>query len=136
MTTPRTTLADQIKADYEESKGYKVYPYPYFPSEVRKPVISVWRTDLNPNGDSPNYLIHPLEVQIYGGKTVGEAVEAELDTVLDDVMLSLQRVEGLTFDGATRTVFGTEDTGQFQGWSIKCHGDSKNVYKSQILTEG
>lgn len=135
MSTPRQILADQIIEDHT-LKGYKVYPYPYFPSEVRKPVIAVWRTDLSPNAESPNFLVHPLLVQIYGGKTVGEAVEDELEAALDDVMLSLQRVEGITFDGAERTVFGTEETGQFQGWAIKCHGDSKNVYKSQVLSEG
>lgn len=135
MSTPRQTVADQIITDHT-LKGYKVYPYPYFPSEVRKPVIAVWRTDLGPHPSTPNALRHSVLIQAYLGKTVGEAVEDTGDDVLDDIMLSLQRVEGISFDTAERTVFGTEETGQFQGWTIKCHGDSTNVYKSQVLTEG
>lgn len=135
MTTPRQTIADQLIEDHT-LKGYRVYPYPYLPSEVRKPVISVYRTAVDPSPDSPNKLRHPVSIDAFMGQSVGEAVEDAGDTLLDDIMLSLQRVPGLTFVSATRTVFGTEETGEFQGWSVKVYGDSANVYKSQVLTEG
>lgn len=129
MTTPRTQLAEQLTADHPD---HKIYAFPYAPSEVRGPVIAVWRTDLSPSPNGPNLLRHSLTINAYGRKSLEEGAEAELDNLLDDVMLSLQRVPGVTFDGASRTVFAEV----FQGWEIKCYAESKNVYKSQILTEG
>jgi hypothetical protein len=129
MTTPRTQLAAQFIADHP---AHKVYAFPYAPTEVRANVIAVWRTDLGPHPEAAGKLRHSLVINAYAGASIEEAAEAELDDLLDDVMLSLQRIEGVTFGSAERAVFD----GKFQGWTVKCHADSSNVYKSTILTEG
>ncbi len=129
MSTPRTILAEQFTTDHP---AHKVYAYPYAPTEVRANVIAVWRADLGPHPASPGKLRHSLIINAYGKATLEERAEAELDDLLDDVMFSLQRIDGVTFDSAERTTFNDA----FQGWSIKCHADSANVYKSTILSEG
>jgi hypothetical protein len=127
MATPRQTIADQLTADYP---GHKVYAYPYAPTEVRANVIAVWRTDLAPHPASPNKLRHSLTIAAYGKATLEERAEAELDDLLDDIMLSLQRL-GVEFTSAERTVFAES----FQGWTVKCAFDSENVYRQTIITE-
>lgn len=132
MSTPRTTLAEAFRTDTE----YTVHAFPYFPSEVRAPVISVWRTDVDPHPANPNALRHSIQINIFLGVSLEERVEAAADDALDAVMLSLQRLAVVGGITAKRTVFGDEQSGTFQGWLITCHADSANVYKSQILTEG
>jgi hypothetical protein len=129
MTTPRTLLAEQFTTDHP---AHKVYAYPYAPKEIRANVIAVWRTDVGPHPTAAGLLRHSLVINAYAGATIEERAEAELDDLLDDVLLSLQRVDGVTFDTAERSVFAES----FQGWTVKCHCDSPNVYKSQVLTEG
>lgn len=128
MTTPRQTVAAQLTTDHP---AHKVYAFPYAPKEIRENVICVWRTDMGPHPASPNLLRHNLTIHAYGKATLEERAEAELDDLLDDVMLSLQRT-GVTVTGAERTVFADA----FQGWTIKADFDSPNVYKQTILTEG
>jgi hypothetical protein len=128
MATPRQILADQFTADHS---GHKVYAYPYAPAEVRANVIAVWRTDVNPHPASPKLLRHALTINAYGAATLEEKAEAELDDLLDDIMLSLQRIEGVTFVSAERTVYAEN----FQGWTIKATADSPNVYTATVLTE-
>lgn len=128
MSTPRETLAAQLRTDHPD---YRVFDYPYAPSEVRSPVIAVWRTDVNPHPQSPSMLRHDLTVQAYIGPTVGEKAEATLDDLLDAVLLSLQRLPAVTWTKSERTIF--QDT--FQGWTVTCYADSPNVYKQLILEE-
>jgi hypothetical protein len=127
MATPRQTVADQLTADNE---GLKVYAFPYAPKEVRSPVVAVWRTDLGPHPTTPNKLRHALTLNCYGAATLEEAAEAELDDLLDAVLLSLQRL-GVEFVSAEHTVYADA----FQGWTIKCNFDSENVYKQTITAE-
>ena len=127
MSTPRQTVADQLAADHA---GHKVYAYPYAPTEVRANVIAVWRTDLAPHPTTPNLLRHSLTIQAYAGASVEERAEAALDDLLDDIMLSLQRL-GVEFTSAERAVFAES----FQGWTVKCAFDSENVYRQTVLTE-
>lgn len=133
MATPRTIVAEQIQAD---NTGYKVYAFPYFPAEVREPVVSVWRTDVAASPDSPNLIRHSLQVQVYAGATLEEKAEAELDELLDAVLLSLQRLPSIGGVTSERVVFGDESRGQFTGWKILCFADSANVYKQTVLSEG
>ena len=134
MATPRQTVADQLRADNET---FKVYAFPYFPAQVgERNVIAVWRTDIAPSPDSPNLLRHSLQLQAMVGPALEEKAEAAGDDLLDAVLLSLQRVPGVGGVSAERTVFGDEERGTFQGWLIKCHADSPNVYKSTVLSEG
>jgi len=72
-----------------------------------------------------------MVINAYGKATLEERAEAELDDLLDDILFSLQRIDGVTFDSAERTVFADS----FQGWTIKCHADSKNVYTTTVRSE-
>jgi len=129
MATPRQLIADQLRTDQPD---YKVHAFPYLPSEVgTDPVVSVWRTDLAPSPDTPNLLRHSLELQAIVGPALEERAEAAGDDVLDEVMLSLQRVPGVAGVTAQRTTFAEK----FQGWLVKFHVESENVYKSQVRTE-
>ena len=134
MATPRQTVADQLRAD---NPGFKVYAFPYFPAQVgADPVISVWRTDVGTSPDSPNLLRHALQLQAMVGPTLEEKAEAAGDDLLDAVLLSLQRLDSVAGITAERTVFGDEERGTFQGWLVKFHAESANVYKQTVLTEG
>ena len=126
MATPRQTIADQLIEDYPTK--YAVYPFMYSPTtDIRQPAIAVYRTEVA----LADKLTHSLAIDAYGKKSTGEGVEDELDDVLDDIMLSLQRLE-LVYDiTAKRSVF--KDS--FQGWAITCTVSSGNVYKSAVLDE-
>jgi hypothetical protein len=132
MTTPRTLLKAQIVEDHGDK--YVVHAFPYFPSQVTKPVIAVYRTGINPHPDTINKLRHPLKVDVFLGSTLEEKVEAAADDAIDDVLLSLLRF-GLTANGATRTIFGDKERGEFQGWEITADFDSENVYQATIRSE-
>ena len=133
MATPRTILAEALRAD---NAGFKVYAFPYFPAQVGDdPVVSLWRTDLAPSPDSPNLLRHSLQIQAMVGPALEERAEAAGDDLLDAVLLSLQRLGTVAGITAERTTFGNDERGTFQGWLIKCHSDSENVYKSTVLAE-
>jgi hypothetical protein len=88
---------------------------------------------MQPHKDSSTALTHKLLINAYGARTAGSEAEAELDTLLDAVMFSLQRVGALEVTGATRESFRD---GTIAGWQITAEGHSKNVYKSTILTGG
>jgi hypothetical protein len=124
----RVVVANQIKADNE---GMDVKPYGYVPANVKgAAVVSVWRTDLTPATTSLN-LVHDLTVNVYGSKTAGEAVEEEMDGLLDLVMKSLQRLTSFTFRSASRTVW----TGNVSGWQITGQMESPNIYSSAVRAE-
>ena len=126
MATPRQTIADQLITDH--TLKYSIYPWMYAPTtDIRKPAIAVYRTEVA-LGDK---LSHAVTIDAYGGKREGEAVEDELDDLLDDIMLSLQRLERVYDIKATRSVF--KDA--FHGWSITCAVSSENVYKTAVLNE-
>ena len=132
MSTPRQIIADQLLEDYTLTKEYAVYPWMYSPtSDLRKPAIAVYRTEVADHPTAPNQLRHSVAIDAYGKKSMGEGVEDELDDLLDDIMLSLQRIEGVYDITAKRSVF--KDS--FQGWAITCSADSANVYKSTVLNE-
>ena len=131
MATPRQTIADQLLEDYTLTKEYAVYPWMYSPtSDLRKPAIAVYRTEVTDHPTAPNQLRHSMAIDAYGKKSMGEGVEDELDDLLDDIMLSLQRL-GVEFTSAERAVFAES----FQGWTVKCAFDSENVYRQTVLTE-
>lgn len=126
MATPRETIAAQFRTDHT---GWDVYDFPYEPSELRKPTAVVYRSTLAPVA---NGLDHELTCQLYGLKSLGAASEAELDTLLDGVMLSLQRLDLVRVKSATRKTFGDV----FQGWELELGWTSSDIYKTQIMNEG
>jgi hypothetical protein len=129
MTTAREMVAAQIRQDHS---SWDVRAYPYVPTNVttKKPVVAVWRTDLSPGSNSTK-LRHPVTVNLYGSKTAGDAVEEELDGLLDEVMLSLQRLDHFTWETAARTTW--KDT--ISGWQITGYMEPNNTYASIVRAE-
>ncbi len=129
MSTPRQTLAEQITAD---NPAWTVLPYPSVPAQVArgKAVCSVWRGEVNPTTPRAG-LTHAVTVNVYCSAT-GKSAEDELDDFLDAVMLSIERVPGFKFEGATRQTFANDTVA---GWQIQLTATSENVYRTEILKE-
>lgn len=130
MATPRQTVAAQIQQDNPE---WKVFDYPFTPSNVQvgKPVVSVWRSGLDP-GANTHHLSHSVQIFAYGARAVSSKAEDEMDDLLDGVLLSIERLGGWRFTTAKRGLF-FDDT--LAGWLIEATAESTNVYKQTILRE-
>ena len=129
-TTPRQQIAAQIKAD---NPTWIVLDYPFTPATVnaRKPVVTVFRSDLSPGG-AVTSLKHEMQINIFGSATAPDKAEAPLDNYLDAVMLSLERFAGFKFDKATRMTYRDET---FTGWQITGSATSANVYRQAVQVE-
>lgn len=126
--TARGLVAAQIRTDWPK---WDVRAYGYVPGNVApsKPVVSVWRTDLAPGPNSLT-LRHDLTINLYGSRTAGEEAEEELDGLLDDLLVSLQRFPHITWTAAARTVWG-----KLSGWQITGYVESTNLYSSEVRAE-
>lgn len=122
MPTPRESIAAQLRTDLTT---WDVVEWPWEPAEIRKPTAVVYRTEMSPVTGG---LQHDLEMQVYGLKSIGPESEAELDTLLDAVMLSLQRLAGVAVKSAKRKTFGAA----FQGWELDLTWTSSDIYKAQV----
>lgn len=130
MATPRQTLAAKLA---EDNPSCKVLPYPFTPSNVEagKPVISVWRGELNP-GTARFTLTHSLQINAYGSRTKGAEAEDEMDDLLDGVLLTVARLEGWKFTNCKRATF---NEGALSGWEITLTAESANVYRETVQKE-
>lgn len=129
MSTPRQTIAAQLAAD---NAGWDVYPWAYAPAtDIRRHAVAVYRTDVDPHPQAPGKIRHSVTIDAYGMTKLGERSEDELDTLLDGILLSLQRIEGVTFLKAERNTFKES----FQGWTVTCSADSENVYQTTVRNE-
>lgn len=128
--TPRQQLAEQFRADHP---AWLVSDFPDVPKQIAKgrPVVSVWRSELVPASNRTN-LAHEITINGYGAKTVGAGAEDELDDLLDDLLLSLERFPGFILTRAARQSFANDS---IAGWQITGTVLSANVYRSTILTE-
>ena len=126
--TARGLVAAQIRQD---QPTWDVRAYGYIPGNVspRRPVVAVWRTDMAPSATSLT-LRHALTINLYGSKTAGEEVEEEMDGLLDELMLSLQRLQPFTWEAAARTVWG-----QLSGWQITGYMEPNNPYPALVRAE-
>lgn len=123
MPTPRESIAAQLRTDYST---WDVYDYPFTPGEVTKPAVAVvYRTTVKRTG---TFLTHELTLQVYGRGTLGAKTETDLDSRLDDVMLSLQKLAGVDVLKAERKQFGDS----FQGWELDLSWVSSDIYKASI----
>ena len=128
--TPRQQLAEQFRTDHP---GWLVSDFPDVPKQVVKgrPVVSVWRSELVPASNRTN-LTHEITINGYGAKTVGAGAEDELDDLLDDLLLSLERFPGFILTRASRQSFAKDS---IAGWQITGSVLSPNVYRSTIQSE-
>lgn len=128
MSAPaRVQLAAQIATDHP---AWVVQPFPYVPKQVRKgtPVVSVWRTDLERQGLE---LVHRVTVNLYCSKTKDAEAEAEAEDLLDELLLSIQRLGLASWSKAERTVFDKV----LSGWQITGQLRSNDIYKAAVIQE-
>lgn len=123
----RVQLAGQIVSDHP---AWVVQPCPWVPKQVAqgKPAVSVWRTDLERQGLA---LVHRLTVNLYCARTADAAAEAEAEDLLDELLLSIQRLDAATWTKAERMVFDKV----LSGWQITAELRSADIYRQTILTE-
>ena len=130
-STPREFLAEHLAADHP---GWDVRAYPSKPARLGKGevMISVWRSDIRP---SPTVLglEHELTLHVYGPKaTYSAAAEAELDDLIDEVLLSIERFKGAHFNSAARRNFEDDS---FTGFEVNVTMISGNHYRAKINEE-
>jgi hypothetical protein len=128
--TPRQQVAAALAAALP---GWLVDDYPNVPKQVAKgrPCLSVWRSHVGP-GPARTHLAHELTINLYAARTQGAAAEDELDNLLDDVMLALERFPGWILAGAARQSFANDSIAGFQ---ITGSVISTNVYRSTVIQE-
>lgn len=131
MSVVREILADQIKKD---NSAWIVRPYLAGPPDnlgSGKVFVAVWRTDLDVAAGA---LTHSIQIDLMHGNSADDKGETALDRRLDDVMLSLQRLDNVTVTKASRAVFGAEGN-KWNGWTIECSAATENVYRSTVQQE-
>lgn len=131
MATGREIIAAQIRAD---NPDYVVCDYPKEPAQVQtgKPYVDVFATAISP-ADGELHLAHDLEVHCYAARTSGPDAESEVETIRDNVILSLQRLKDVGWTRAERVTFMD---GAYVGYKITVAGTTPNVYKQTILKKG
>lgn len=128
MSAPaRVLLAQQIATDHP---AWVVQPCPWVPKQVAKdkPAVSVWRTDLERDGLE---LVHRLTINLYCARTTDAAAEAEAEDLLDELLLSIQRLGLASWTKAERTVFDKV----LGGWQVTAQVRSADPYTPLIRTE-
>lgn len=130
MSTIRDIVAARIKSD---SPTWSVNAYLAGDPDnlaAGKVFIAIWRTDV---AVAPGALTHTLNIDLMHGGSGSEKGETTLDAALDDLMLSLQRLDGVTVTSATRSTYG--EGGKFNGWQIECTAQTENVYRAAVQQE-
>jgi hypothetical protein len=95
-------------------------------------MVSVWRSELRPQTGVLG-LEHELTLHVYGPKaTYSAETEAELDDLIDEVLLSIERYKGAHFNSAARRNFGEES---FTGFEVNVSMISGNHYRAKINEE-
>lgn len=126
MADARKVITDRIQRD---NPTYATYTYPKGAPDgftTSRPVqVSAYRSGLT---NAPSSLTHALTVELITGATD----EDELDGHLDAVLESLQRIPGLTWTEATRTVFENK----WQGYQVAVTVLTPHVYREAIASEG
>lgn len=128
MPTVRQEVAAGIAGD---NPAYRVDDYPNTPAQVtpNAPYVDVYLTDLAQNGEGS--LTHTLRVDCYAGRTLGAEAEDEAETIRDAVLLSLQRLDHVTWSTCQRSVF--HET--YIGYQITAEFTSRHVYAETIRQE-
>lgn len=129
MTAPtdiRQVIADQVQRDTPEFATYtcpKGAPDGF--SASRPAQVSVFRAAIT---NAPTQLSHGLTVELI----TGTSDEDTLDDYLEAVLLSLQRVPGITWSEARRTTFDTK----WAGYQISVTAVTPHIYREIIASEG
>jgi hypothetical protein len=123
----RQQLAAQIATDQPD---WLVQPFPYVPRQVAKgvPAVSVWRTELERQG---LVLVHRLTVNLYCSKTADEAAETEAEDLLDELLMSIQRLGPASWSKAERMTFDKV----LSGWQVTAELRSADQYQQTVRAE-
>lgn len=125
----RKEVAAKIKAD---NPTFIVHNYPVAAPEnipTGKIFVSVYRDGFTVN-DSNSQITHNLKALVVIPKQGTAIAEDELDAAVDKVMLSLEALSDVFWQGAVRTVVAEK----FEGYEITLQALRPQVYKSQLLT--
>lgn len=119
----RQTIANQIKSD---NPTYKVKAeIASLPDNLNGCEVRVFRTLLTPTALT---LTHECNIEVL----IGKPNEDDLDEALDEVLLSLQRIPGITWSNASRKIFDDK----YHGYEITVSATSANIYKTLIASKG
>lgn len=127
--TVRAIIAEQIRTD-NPSWLVREYASPA-PDALSKGKVfcSVSRASLVPR-EQAYALTHNIIIEVLVSSQ-GATTEDDSDEALDRVLLSLQRIPGVSWDRATRAAFDS----RFFGYQVEASADSKNVYRQQVIEE-
>lgn len=128
MTSIRAQVANKLKADFlAASVAADVYPFGYIPDDLRRPAVAIFRETV---GQESASLDHALVIQIFSPLAYStEEAEDVLDTLLDEVLVSLRRLAVVTFKEAKRQVLAEA----FQGWEITASWASEDYIKANAF---
>ena len=124
----REKIAAQIKAD---NPRYVVNAFAASVPEALaagKVHVAVWRTDLR---QAQGHLTHVLRIEVITAGAGSLKAEDAADIALDQVLLSLQRLDEVGFISAEQAIFNE----RFTGYAISAEVQSSDVYKSLIFEE-
>lgn len=125
----RKDVAAKIKAD---NPTFIVHNFPVSAPEnisAGKTVVHVYRESFAVN-DSNSQITHFLKCIVITPKKGTAVAEDELDAAVDKVMLSLERLNDVYWQEATRDVIND----QWEAYTISLQAIRPQTYKSQILT--
>lgn len=125
----RQEVADKLTAD---NPTFIVKAHPVSaPSGI--PAGKVWVNVYRESfvvADNNGHITHNLKVTVAIPKQNSDVAENELDAAVDAVMLSLESMNDVYWQEATRDILG--DT--FESYTISLQAIRPQVYKSQLLT--
>lgn len=125
----RKDVANAIKAD---NAGFIVHEFPKSAPEnipTGKVWINVYRESFAVN-DSNSQITHFLKVLVVIPNSDSIIAEDQLDTAIDKVMISLEKLTDVYWQEAQRTIVADK----WQGYEISLQAIRPQIYKSQILT--
>lgn len=126
--TVRDDIEAQIKAD---NPNFIVKKFPdLYPENLGqgRTYVQIYRTDLEKG--SPK-LTHAMKVTVIVALQDGNAAEDALEGALDQVLLSLQRMQTVNWTKASRAVVANK----WNAYEIDVTAISADPYKAQVLSE-
>ena len=123
----RDYIADKLKADHPD---FVVDRYPRSGPENLargRTYVQVYRTNVSRSAEG---LTHDLEIVVIVAKQVSNQAEIDLEGALDDVLVSLEDLDGVTWSAANRDIF----LEQYGCYTITASLVTNNAYRTAVLT--
>ena len=119
----RDYIADKIKAD---NSAFIVDRYPReYPDNLSagKTYVQVFREGVSRANDG---LKHSLKVGVFVAKQEGNQAENDLEGALDQILLSLESLDGVSWEEAARVVYG----GKWNAYEVSVALNTNNAYRT------